>query len=170
MVTGLGIENSQVDIDKKADFEFVREVLEKSGFNGNEFLGKWHSSDQPLNPSVLEEIEICEISDPHLLFDLVDEALLEIYDRSCTYFPRAISSNCRVRPIPRGTHLLNEVWAIISRYASSSSPFEQTVDHIIAGDLARDDGWMNLQCETECVALDLEDLIFEELLDELLCS
>lgn len=167
---GLGFENCQVDIEKKADFEFVREVLEKSGFNGNEFLGKWHSLDQPLNPSVLEETEICEISDPRLLFDLVDEALLEIYDRSCTYFPRAISSNCRVRPIPRGTHLLNEVWAIISRYSSSGSPFEQTLDHIIAGDLARDDGWINLQCETECVALDLEDLIFEELLDELLCS
>lgn len=159
----------------------MRDVLELSGLTGKEYLEEWHSLDQPMSPSVFEEMETClpdetrsaageEVSgscDHQLLFDLVNQALLEIYQRSFTYYPRALSYSCRVHPMPVKDHFVEAVWTSIRGRLSSGQ--EQTLNDVVAGDLAKDDGWMNMQSETECLALGVEDFIFHELLDELLC-
>ncbi|KAK9280481.1 hypothetical protein L1049_014173 [Liquidambar formosana] len=174
-----------IELDKKngADFSYVREILEQSGVIGSEYIGTCPLVDQPLNPAVIEEAEACLPNEPessgeevyvscdhNLLFDLVNEALLEINERSDTYCPRPLSSSCRIHPIPMGYRVLEEVWASISCYLSSRQELEQSFDHVVAQDLAKGDGWMNLQLETECVALELEDIIFDELLGEIICS
>lgn len=166
----------------EAEFNYVRDVLELSGFTGKEYLEAWHLLDQPLSPSVFEEMEAClphenqcskeEVGpscDHQLLFDLVNQALLEIYQRSFTYCPRALSYSCRVHPMPVGHHVVEAVWANIRWRLSSGQEKELTLNDVVAGDLAKDDGWMNLQSETECLALEMEDMIFHELLDEMLC-
>ncbi|KAA8549265.1 hypothetical protein F0562_000949 [Nyssa sinensis] len=165
------------------DFNYVREILERSGFIRNSFLGTWHLPDQPVNPSVFEEVEVCW---PHelecsvediwgcchhqLLFDLVNEVLLQIYDKSFTYYPKSLSFSCHIRPVPVGYRVLEEVWSSISGCLSFRQELEHPLDCVVAQDMAKDDGWMSLQLETECVALELEDLIFDELLEELICS
>ncbi|XP_062016277.1 protein TRM32 isoform X2 [Rosa rugosa] len=181
------IEQTNVDhhssqfVDKMDDPElnYVRDVLELSGFMGNEYLGTWYSMDQPLDPSVFKELEarfqhqldFTENWDHQLLFDLVNETLLDIHERSYTYFPKALSfSGSKHRPMPKGQHLLEDVWTRISSHMSFRPELVQSLDDILARDLAKADTWMNLQWETECVALELEDLIFEELLDEVICS
>jgi hypothetical protein len=40
------------------------------------------------------------------------------------------------------------------------------VDDIVAYDIMWKDNWMNLLYDVECVALDLEDLMVEDLLDD----
>ncbi|KAK2986101.1 hypothetical protein RJ640_003756 [Escallonia rubra] len=175
--------NTDIYGNDDADFSYVREILERSGFIGNDLHGAWHLSDQLLNPSLFEELEGCwphetdypgEDTSPclhHLLlFDLVNEALLQIYERSFTYYPRALSTSCRARPLPVGDHIIEEVWTSIRRSLSEKPEMKQSLDSVMAQDMAKDDGWMNLQWESECVALDLEDLIFDELLEEALCS
>ncbi|KAK2643091.1 hypothetical protein Ddye_024854 [Dipteronia dyeriana] len=172
----------EMDIDD-ASFNYVRDVLELSGFIGNESLGAWFSLDQPLNPSLFKELEgylhrelQCSLEeiigncDHQLLFDLINETLLEIYERSFAYFPRAFSFNHHMRPMPKGNRVLEEVWSRICSYMSFRSEMDHSLDDIVAQDLAKREGWMNRQFETECVALELEDLIFDELLDEVICS
>ncbi|XP_052188619.1 uncharacterized protein LOC127798990 [Diospyros lotus] len=167
------------------DFDFVHAILEHSGFNGNSFLGTWHSLDQPLSPLVFEEVKACW---PHesqcsgeetytcchhqLMFDLINEVLLQIRDSSFTYYPKELSFSCRLRPMPVNLrhHILEEVWGRISKIRSLRLGMDQSVDCAIVQDLGRDDGWMNLQMETECVALELEDMILDELLEEIICS
>ncbi|KAL6195592.1 hypothetical protein ACLB2K_031210 [Fragaria x ananassa] len=168
-------------VDKMDDPElnYVREVLELSGFMGDEYLGTWYSMDQPLDPLVFKELEVRfqhELDftgnwDHQLLFDLVNETLVDIHEKSYTYFPRALSiSGSKHRPMLKGQKLLEDVWTRISSYMSFRPELVQSLDDIVARDLAKGDTWMNLQWETECVALELEDLIFEELLDEVICS
>ncbi|KAK0605355.1 hypothetical protein LWI29_025824 [Acer saccharum] len=172
----------EMDIDD-ASFNYVRDVLELSGFIGNESLGAWYSLDQPLNPSLFKELEgylhrelqcsleeIVANCDHQLLFDLINETLLEIYERSFAYFPRAFSFNHHIRPMPKGHRVLEEVWSRICSYMSFRSELDHSLDDFVAQDLAKRDGWMNRQFETECVALELEELIFDELLDEVICS
>lgn len=78
----------------RADFNFVREVLKLSGFSGTEFLGNWHSLEHPVDPLVFDEVEGCLLAQPNcsrneeggsynhvLLFNLINEVLLEIYER-----------------------------------------------------------------------------------------
>ncbi|PSR90070.1 hypothetical protein CEY00_Acc30267 [Actinidia chinensis var. chinensis] len=163
-----------------ADFEYVSNILERSGFDGT---GPWHLLDQPLNPLVFEEVEAFWPHEPQhsgeeifagchhqLLFDLINEVLVQIYDSSFTYYPKALSVNCHIPPMPVKYSVVDDAWTRISRTLSSRQGVDQSVDCVVAQDLGKDDGWMNLQLETECVGLELEDIIFDELLEEIFCS
>lgn len=169
-----------VNTKDAAEFKYVKHVLELSGFSRDELLGTWHSPDQPVDPTLFEEVEGWMVPEPHypeneggicnhlLLFDLINEVLLEIYERSFTYWPKALSSNSHMRPIPVGFHVLEEVWANISWYLSWKPEVDLSLDDSVTRDFAKGDGWMNLQFEAECVGLEIEDLIFDDLLEELI--
>ncbi|KAJ9180722.1 hypothetical protein P3X46_008934 [Hevea brasiliensis] len=171
-----------VGAKEKAEFDYVRDILEISGFSGTELLGTWHSNNQPMDPCLFEEMEEdCMVLDPEcpgnvegyrcdhlLLFDLINEVLMEIYAKSYTYYPRPLSALSHIRPMPVGQHVLEEVWANISWYLSSIPEADQLLDHIVSGDLAKSDGWMNLQFDSECAGLEVEDLIFDDLLEEII--
>ncbi|XP_024011154.1 protein TRM32 isoform X2 [Eutrema salsugineum] len=177
----------QIEAQDKVKFNYVRDILEISGFNAPESLSMWQSDYQPLDPLVYEEATTtkgCMIQDPEcstnqegggncnhlLLFDLINEVLIEIYERSYHYCPKPLSSLCRIHPMSVGYSVLKEVWVRISCYLRYKPHDEQSFDKIMSRDLSRDDGWMDLQFESECVGIEVEDLIFEELLEELLVS
>nr|XP_034920956.1 protein TRM32-like isoform X2 [Populus alba] len=166
-----------------ADFNYLRDVLEVSGFIGPESLGTWYSLEQPLSPTLFKALEaylhkglesssedVAYSCDHLLLFDLINEELLDIYESSLAYFPKLFSFTQRVRPLPRGNNVIDEVWKRISWHRRSTSEMEQSIEDIVARDCEKGDGWMNLQLDAEDVALDLEDLIFDELVDEVICS
>lgn len=180
--TSINNHNLHSKLDKLNDayFNYVGVVLELSGFIKNEYLGTWYSLDQPLSPSLFKELEAClhpeledneEVADGScdhkLLFDLINDTLVDIYERSFTYFPKAFSFNRHIRPMPKGHQLLEEVWTKINSYLSLRPELDQSLEDVVARDLVKCDGWMNLQFDSECVALELEDVILEELLDEL---
>ncbi|XP_015582786.1 uncharacterized protein LOC8268287 isoform X1 [Ricinus communis] len=173
----------QVGAKDKAEFDYVKDILELSGFTKNELLGTWHSDDQPVDPSLFEEVAGCMFLDPEcsgteegylcyhlLLFDLINEVLMETYARSYTYYPMPLSTLSHIRPMPVGYHVLEEVWTNISWYLSSIPEPDQLLDHIVSRDLAKSDGWMNLQFDSECVGLEVEDIIFYDLLEEVIFS
>lgn len=172
----------RVGVKEKAQFDYVRDILELSGFSGSELLGSWHSNDKPMDPGLFEEMEEgCMVLDPEcsgniegnychhlLLFDLINEVLMEIYAKSYTYCPRSLSALSHIRLMPVGGHILEEVWANISWYLNSIPEADLLLDYIVSRDLAKNDGWMNLQFDSECVGLEIEDLIFDNLLEEII--
>lgn len=184
------IPSIEVDASNQAAFNYVRKVLELSGFTSHESLGIWYSDDQPVDPSVYEELEGCLLLDPDcsgncdeggqcnhlLLFDIVNEGLLEIFGRSYNYYPRPLSSLSHVHPLPAGGDgVLHKVWTLISWYLNTTTTkttYEAypSLDHYVSKDLAKNDGWMNLQFDSECVGLELDDLIFDDLLEEIVCT
>ncbi|GAB2233630.1 hypothetical protein Droror1_Dr00002857 [Drosera rotundifolia] len=103
-----------------------------------------------------------------IAFDLIDEALLHIFDRSCTYYPKALSSMCQVRPVPTGIDVFKDVRVYICTYFSLRPVSDASLDGAVAHDLSKDKGWMSLQHDSESVALELEHMIFNELLDEVI--
>ncbi|XP_048138356.1 uncharacterized protein LOC115749698 [Rhodamnia argentea] len=172
-----------VDVKDIELFNYVKDVLGLSGFGGNESLGRWHSGDQPVDPLVYEEVEGCSLPnleslensegghfDHLILFDLINEVLVDIYQRSFGYYPSPLSSLCRVPPMPEGFRVLEEVWASISFYTSLRPELDPAMDYVTARELERHDGWMNLRFDSECVGLELEDLILDDLLEELFCT
>ncbi|KAL2470402.1 protein TRM32 [Abeliophyllum distichum] len=172
---------SQKETD--SDLYYVRHILEKSYIVENAFDITWHSSDQPLSPELFEEVETYwkhERSQLNgwpdfygcwhhrLLFDEVNEVLLQIYDKAFPYYPKALSSSCRVRPMPVGNHFIEEVYTSIVALLNFKPEEMESLDSIVSYDLANDCSWMNLQLESETMALDLEDMIFDELLEEVI--
>ncbi|KAM1648367.1 hypothetical protein ACFX1Q_010392 [Malus domestica] len=172
----------RVDDRDMAEFNYVRNVLKQSGFNGNESLGTWHSDDQPVDRLMYGDAEGCLVHgldcsgneegrkcDHYLLFDIINEVLMEIYGRSYNYCPMALSSLCHIPLMPAGNHVLKEVWTLVSWYLSLRPEVDQSLDYVASRDLAKNDGWMNLQFDSECIGIELEDLIFDEILEEVLC-
>ncbi|KAK2657876.1 hypothetical protein Ddye_010928 [Dipteronia dyeriana] len=178
----IDILNAKVETKDKAKFDYVRNVLELSGFSRTESLGAWHSDDQPVNPSVYKEVEDyipldtdfttgnecgdCDLM--MLLFDLINEVLIDIYERSYSYYPMPLSSLSHIHPMPAGYHVLKEVWENISWYLHLTPQIDHSLDYVVGRDLAKGDEWMNLQFDTECVALEVEGFIFDDLLEELI--
>ncbi|XP_044505315.1 protein TRM32 isoform X3 [Mangifera indica] len=167
--------------ENEPSFNYVGQVLMLSGFVENDCHGTWYSLDQPLNPSVYKELEeylhhepqyspesIGENCEHQLLFDLTNEVLIELSERSLTYFPLALSFNRLISPMPKGKRVVNEVWSRICWYITFRTNLDQSLDGILAQDLTKGNGWLIHQFETECVALEVEDLICDELLDELM--
>ncbi|XP_060174797.1 protein TRM32-like [Lycium barbarum] len=165
---------------ENADLFYVRDILKHSGFSSNYFKTSWYSQAQVLNPSVVQELE--SLWHPHqeqecclegfdfcchhqLLFDLVNEVLVQMYDRSFTYYPKALSCCCRVRSMLEN-RMIEEVSNNVGTLLRLK-PEQESIDAIVDQDLKRDDGWMNLQLESEWLALELEDMIFSDLLEEL---
>ncbi|KAL3530749.1 hypothetical protein ACH5RR_010071 [Cinchona calisaya] len=172
---------SYEDHDADSDLDYVKDILENSGLAKDAFHRTWHSSNQPLDPSIFDEMEsywhkessgedYCSCYHHQLLFDLVNEKLLQMYDRSFTYYPNALSSSCHIRPFPFGDHIVDEICTTVTALMSLNPEKKQSLECFIALDMGKDDGWMNLQLESECLGLELEDMIFDELLEqELVC-
>nr|KYP33577.1 hypothetical protein KK1_045562 [Cajanus cajan] len=173
----------EVDASHKAAFNYVRKVLELSGFTGNDSFGIWYSDNQPVDPSLYEEMKGCLLFDPYcscnscegepcnhmLLFDVINEGLLEIFGASYSYYPRPLSSLSHVHPLPAGENVLPKVWTLISWYLNTPTmELYPPLDYYVSKDLSRNDGWMNLQFDSECVGLELDDMIFDDLLEEII--
>ncbi|GMI65844.1 hypothetical protein HRI_000253700 [Hibiscus trionum] len=171
-----------LDTIDKQEFAYVKDVLELSGFSKNEALGAWHADNQPLDPMMYEEIRGCVLCDQNcsmegeevgycnhpLLFDLINEVLIDVYERSYSYYPRVLSQLCHVRPMPVGCYVLEQVWEKISWYLSYKTGYDKPLDYVASRDLMGNDGWMNLQFEHESLALEVEELVFNDLLEEFL--
>ncbi|KAL5082512.1 hypothetical protein RYX36_010933 [Vicia faba] len=170
--------------ENDSNFKYVKDILEYSGFIGNEQIQTRYTVDQPIKPSLfvaLEESLLHEneysaeensnMFDHQLLFNLINETLFEIYEKSPTYFPRPFAFNHRLKPMPKGNYIVKEVWDNVSSYLSLRPELDQTLDDVVGRDLIkRSGGWMNLQQEEECVALDFEEMIIDDLLDEIIFS
>ncbi|KAI3732789.1 hypothetical protein L1987_63997 [Smallanthus sonchifolius] len=175
--------NSKKHMDlsiKDDDFTYVKKILERSGFLKNGFQRTWYASYQPLDPFMFQELESQYFHDPDrfaeevnilshhlLLFDLVDEVLLTMYERSSTYYPKKLSS-FHIWPAPTGSRAVDEVWNCISQWINLKHDLNESLNDIVARDLGSYDGWMSLQSDSECVGLDLEDLILDDVLEEFL--
>ncbi|XP_027775356.1 uncharacterized protein LOC107029926 isoform X1 [Solanum pennellii] len=166
----------QIQVDKRyeCEFNYVKDVLELSGFSGDKIIGKWHSADKPVNPSLFDEVEgYCLLDqegvtcDQLLLFDLINEVLLQIYERSCSYWPKSLTCHTHIHTMPIGYHVLGEVWKEVTSCFESEMKNDQPIDDVVSRDLAKDETWMNLQFDAVCGGLELEDLILNDLLEEL---
>lgn len=171
----------QVGIKDVELFNYVRDVLEVSGLSGPEAPEAWNSATQPVSPWVYEEVEECLHMDPEcsgneesgecdhlLLFDLINEVLVDIHQQSVSYWPVPLSRHCHIHRMPVGQHLLKEVWASASNYLSFRPELDPTLDHVVSKDLEKRSGWMDLQFESECIGIELEELIFDDLLEEIM--
>lgn len=161
---------------EEAEFNFVRNVLKKSGFGGGaeDFLAVWCSSYEPVDQLLfVDDLETAikdgssdVYIDHRLIFDLINEVLLEIYETTVANSIRLSHYSSRIRPVPMGDHLLEEVWAKVSWHLSLQQDTNHTIEHVEAQDYEKKSGWMNLQWDAESVGNYLGDLIYDSLVDE----
>ncbi|KAI0531421.1 hypothetical protein KFK09_000976 [Dendrobium nobile] len=169
----------RIDQKDEATFNYVREILTRSGFSRSGFLGAWNSLYQPMDPLIFNEgedlsheLDITEdehdiLLEHQLLFDLINEAWVEIYEKYFGYFfPWLSRFNSNNRPMPMGDHILEEIWANICWHLKDLPEAGINFEDIVSRNFTKNDGWMNIQYDIEDVELDLECLILDALLDD----
>lgn len=171
--------------DYNEQFEYVEHVLDVLGFVGGEDqYAAWDSIEETLDPALFDEIEIlCPFkpnpstkdsvamssSDRKVLFHLVIEALVEIHEKSFAYCsPTSLSLCLQIRTISKGkSRVLEYVWEFVSKYIHWIPELDRGLNGLVAHDMTKTSSfWKNNQTEIEYIGLDLEDLIFDELLEE----
>ncbi|KAK8961462.1 hypothetical protein KSP40_PGU009005 [Platanthera guangdongensis] len=151
----------RIHIDREDEnvFEFVRHIStklryrilhQKTEFASHELGDEFH--DAPF--------------EQQLLYDLINEVFREIYANSPTPNLCLRRFRSKIRSMPEGNYLLKDVWDKIRRHLHSPLGLDATIDDLMAHTFAKNDGWLNLYCDAERVALQLELLILDDLLEE----
>lgn len=146
--------------DEESSFDYVETVLLASGLNVEEFLSRWLASDQMLDASLFDDVELFSNrsrQDRKLLFDCTNEVLKVVFDR---YFARH-----NIPSIPRGKSLINEVWDGVEWYILLQ-PYSSTLDQIVGIDMFKTGMWMDLQFDVESIGTKIGEALFKELVDE----
>lgn len=159
----------QVDIldDKYARDSFIKAVLEASELLSEENLQIWYTEKPLLDVSVLAKVgnSYCLTDDAVLLFDCVEEVLLEIKNKFFGIGPWVAFLKHNVRPAPVGRHLVQEVAKGIDSLVGDEFP--NTLEQVMMKDL--DSGsWLDLRHDSESVVVELWDGLLDDLLEEMI--
>lgn len=158
--------------NEESAFEYVEAVLLGSGLNWDEFLMRWLSSDQILDPSLFDEVELFSSRSCHdqkLLFDCANEVLEAVCERYFGCNPRVSLGKHNIRPIPKGMDLINEVWEGVEWYILRYSA-PHSLDQLVKKDMGRSGTWMNLRLDLGHIGVEMGEIILEELVDDTILS
>ncbi|XP_031398850.1 uncharacterized protein LOC116209370 [Punica granatum] len=147
---------------------YIRSVLRACGLNWNELYLKSQSSDELLEPSSYGEADFfcnCPQYDQNLVFDCINEVLLEVCDDYFRFCPRVSFVKPIIRPIPDLKDAIHEVWERV-RWHLLLMPQPQTLDQIVRRDMAKGDKWMDLRPDTESIGFETGDEILDDLIED----
>ncbi|XP_031278371.1 uncharacterized protein LOC116136844 [Pistacia vera] len=157
----LKINSSNVINEHEPMCKYMRAVLEAAGINWDELSIKSHSSDQLLDPSLFDEVELLPNEfcvDHMLLCDYINEVLGEL---CLSYFSCSpwLSFAKQIRP---AKNMVYEVMKCVdwNLLAQQSTP---TLDQLVEKDLARPGTWINIRIEAEETVNEMVESLLEEL-------
>ncbi|KAK6263124.1 hypothetical protein QUC31_008940 [Theobroma cacao] len=158
--------NAGTSTDKQGSLsEYIKAVLQKSGLNWGELSRKCHLSDQMLNSSLFDSVEVWpdkSCADRRLIFGYISEVLLEIYQCYFRCSPWVSLVNPRPRPVLLSKNVVHEVLRHVDWLLFSELP-QQTLQQLVEKDLAKSRVWMDTGIDTEEVVTELVDHILEDL-------
>ncbi|XP_054781088.1 uncharacterized protein LOC129288499 [Prosopis cineraria] len=159
--------------ENKLIFDYIKAILHASGFSRDQLWMRCVSSDQILDPSLSDQIEVFSnqpCHDQKLLFDCVNEVLMEVCQyyfgvSPCVSFVRP--SN--IRPAPYMKSVTLKVWEGVCWHLLPLSP-PHTLDQIVRKDMARSGAWMDLRFDAEQVGFEMSEAILAELMEDTILS
>uniref|UniRef100_A0A0A9HZ65 DUF4378 domain-containing protein n=1 Tax=Arundo donax TaxID=35708 RepID=A0A0A9HZ65_ARUDO len=166
----------QVDPAHEVEFNYVKDIFKKSSFSNEMLFDEWYSQ----NIAALQEddcqhyeaaaaaFDFTDMSaDQLLLFDLTNDALLDIYKKYSDKSKLSWFSSFD-RPKPVGHLVLKELWSKVSCRLDAQPRSGIEVDTILSCDLAKSDRWMDFQRDVDHLGNKLADLVFDKLVTDLI--
>ncbi|CAA2988116.1 uncharacterized protein LOC111409995 isoform X1 [Olea europaea var. sylvestris] len=153
-------------------FEYVEAVLLGSGLNWDDFLLRWLSLSEILDPSLFDEVELFSSRsrlDQKILFDCTNQVLKDICETYFGCFTRMLFVKQKTRPIPIGMNLIDEVWEKVELHLFQH-PSLESLDQLIKKDMAKHEKWMYLGPDIEHIGTELGERIFSDLVEDTVMS
>ncbi|XP_028785546.1 uncharacterized protein LOC114741448 [Neltuma alba] len=152
--------------ENKLIYDFIKAILNASGFSRDQLWMRCVSSDQILDQSLSDQVEVLSnqpCHDQKLLFDCVNEVLMEV----CQYYFGVSPCVSFVKPssIRLAPDIILKVWEGVCWHLLPLSP-PHTLDQIVRKDMARSGAWMDLQFDAEQVGFEMGEAILAELMED----
>ncbi|KAK8520996.1 hypothetical protein V6N13_077120 [Hibiscus sabdariffa] len=158
--------NAGTSEDKQGSlYECIREVLQVSGLNWDELSRRWHLSDQMLDKSLFDSVEVWPKkfrADRRLLFGYISEVLLELYQCYFRCSPWISLLNLQPKRTMLSKNMVHEVLRHVDWPLLSNLP-QQTLQQLVEKDLCKSGTWIDIQLDTEEAITELVDSILEDL-------
>ncbi|KAM0875549.1 hypothetical protein ACQ4PT_036722 [Festuca glaucescens] len=166
------------DPKDEAVLNYVKDIFSRSSFATEPLFDAWRShnmvallkedcqhSDLSFSATAALDLAMADMSaDEFLLFDLTNEALLDMYRK---YDVANRGSNCS-RPKPVGERAMNELWVKVSCQLDEQQPqCDVDVDGILSSDLVRADRWVEFGRDGDEVGDKVADFVLDRLITEL---
>uniref|UniRef100_A0A2C9VRR4 DUF4378 domain-containing protein n=1 Tax=Manihot esculenta TaxID=3983 RepID=A0A2C9VRR4_MANES len=152
---------------KESIFEYVKAVVQASGENWDESYIMSNPSDPLFDPSIFDEVEFFPNQfcyDKKLLFDCVDEVLMEVYGKNFGCSLGLSFAKPTVRPAPDMKNTIHEIWEGVYRYLLPL-PLPCTIELIVEKDMAKTGTWMDLRYDSETIIIEIGEAIFKDLME-----
>ncbi|XP_056160478.1 uncharacterized protein LOC115691753 isoform X2 [Syzygium oleosum] len=160
------------EVEKELVLEYVKKVLEASNLNCDDLYLKSQSSDQLIELSVLDKVDFFGDHlhyDQKLLFDCINEVLLDVFEYYNICYPCLSFVKRRIRSIPNMKYAVLEVcrgvhWHLLPL------PLPRSLEQIVRKDMSRAGAWMDLRFDVENIGVEMSEAIIAELMDEIMSS
>ncbi|KAL2342748.1 hypothetical protein Fmac_004033 [Flemingia macrophylla] len=146
--------------------DYVREILHAFSLKCDELTLK-RSFDRSLDPSTLVELKerSCQLSGGTILLDSVIETFNEGY-QNFGFPPHVSTKNSNVQAYVVKKLLVNEITEVVNLHFHPHSSTLR-IEQLVEKDLARRGSWLNIQVDTEDIAIELEKDVLEKLVLEI---
>ncbi|KAA8520835.1 hypothetical protein F0562_011508 [Nyssa sinensis] len=151
--------------DNECVSKYVRAVLQASGLHWDELSTKFHSSDELLDPSLFDEVDLFHFEsccDHKLLFDCINEVLLGVYQRYFRCSPWVSFLEPKIWPLTRGRNLVEGVIKGVNWYLLPPT-MPRTLQQIVGKDMAMSGKWIDIRLDSEDIVVEMAEAILEEL-------
>ncbi|RDX73404.1 hypothetical protein CR513_46995, partial [Mucuna pruriens] len=153
-------------------YDYIKAVLHASGLTRDQLLMKCLSSDKILDPSLFDQVEffsnlLCH--NQKLLFDSINEVLMEVCQHYFGVSPWASFVNPSMRPAPSMKRVILKVWEGVCWHVDALPP-PRTLEQIVRKDMARRGTWMDLGIDAETIGFEMGEAILIELMEDAILS
>ncbi|KAI3468725.1 hypothetical protein Pfo_025388 [Paulownia fortunei] len=151
--------------------QYVHLVLQASCLNWDQLSEIRSLPEELLHASLFDEVEFLPTDcyfDPKLLFDHINEVLLEIYQCHFCSPPWLAFRKPKIRPAPLAELVLDEIMTEADFYLLPWTE-KRTLDQLVSKDVADCRSWLDVRLDTEQIVNEIsEDVLEESILDILL--
>ncbi|CAK8542379.1 unnamed protein product [Lathyrus sativus] len=153
-------------------YDYINAVFHASGLTQDQLLTKCLSSNKILDPSLFDQVEFFSnmlFHEQKLLFDSINEVLMEVCWHYFGVSPCVSFVNPSIRPTPNMKKIILKVWEGVCWHVLPLPP-PHTLEQIVRKDLARNGTWMELRLDAETVGFEMSDTILVELMEDAILS
>ncbi|KAK2361995.1 Phosphatidylinositol N-acetyglucosaminlytransferase subunit P protein [Trifolium repens] len=153
-------------------YDYINAVFHAASLTQDQLLMKCLSSDNILDPSLFDQVEffsnmLCH--EQKLLFDCINEVLMEVCWNYFGVSPWVSFVNPSIRPTPNMKKVILKVWEGVCWHVRHIPP-PHTLEQIVRKDMARNGTWMDLRLDAETVGFEMGDVILVELMEDIILS
>ncbi|KAL8543618.1 hypothetical protein ACS0TY_004260 [Phlomoides rotata] len=149
--------------------QYVQLVVQASNLNWDQLSQVSYPPEELLHESVFDEVELPPLDcyyDPKLLFDHINELLMEICEcHCCSPYWLPLITIPRIMSTPLAEVVLDEIMSEADFYLLPMTE-KRTLDQLVSKDVEKCRSWLDVRLDTERIVIDIsEDVLVESILD-----